>query len=103
MTVKTKKGLVQEFNRLYSNIIELHRRVFSETNYPRRACAVRFLGELQDLLIEEDFVNILSEDQINEIGAMAIDVHKTNLITNREDKQLLSSLIRELKVLKTHF
>ena len=101
MAIKTQKGLVKEFNRLYANITELHTRIFSEKKYPKHACAIRFVSDLQDLIIDPNLNKMLTEQQINEIGSMAIDVHKTHLITNREDKQLLSSLIRELKVLKT--
>lgn len=96
-------GKIREFNRLYNNLQELCNRIFDdENNYPQQACADWFIDSLQELLKDGEYVSLLELDKINFILEMSYNIRKRKDVTT-QNKQNLTILMRELKVIRVNF
>ena len=98
--MKKQYNKAREFNRIYSNLIELCKRVYDDENvYPKNICAKWFVTMLHTLLKDEQLKSMLDEEQIKVIHEASLNVRKTKFIEN-VDKRTLTGLIKELKAIK---
>ncbi|MBQ7798339.1 MAG: hypothetical protein IJ371_04380 [Clostridia bacterium] len=97
-----KKNVTREFNRLYGNLVELHNRVYDDSfEYPRVLCAKWFVDTLATVVGNEDFSNMLTEQQISDIMRMSQDFLKSNFLDKNFKRSLRLSL-KELNNVKTN-
>lgn len=94
---------VREFNRLYGNLNELHRRVFDKENgYPQTLCAKWFVRELMGIINKEDFSQRLNQEQIDLILDKSVSLLRAKILDS-EYKQALVFEVKELRKLKSSF
>lgn len=86
--MKTQKGWKREFNRLYSNLAELCRRVYAEDSYPRRACAKKFVDDLKKLVDNEQMLGLFTESIIIHILEMSKNLLRTDYIDTTYKSEL---------------
>jgi hypothetical protein len=95
-----QKASIKEFNRLYNNLVELHRRVVDVwRKYPIRLCAEWFVDHLTTMLEESSYRQKLEVEEIDNIVEMSINILRTKLLDN-DNKALLISNIKQLRQLK---
>ena len=91
---------VKEFKRLYNNLVELFRRIYADTTkYPKGTCADWFVCDLHNLLIEDRLKAQLTEEHINHILEMSLNLRRTTLISNESKKELTNNM-KELRIIK---
>ena len=94
---------IREFNRLYGNLNELHRRVFDEEKeYPRVLCAKWFVRELMTILNTDDLRQMLTQEQVDNIIENSISLLRARIFDN-EYKQAIVLGIKELRKFKASF
>ena len=86
--MKTQRGIKKEFNRLYGNLSELCRRIFSEEVYPRTACGIMFVEELKNITRDENLSALLTEEIIVHILEMCRNILRTDYIDTANKSQL---------------
>ncbi|MBQ7880510.1 MAG: hypothetical protein IJ358_01535 [Clostridia bacterium] len=76
-----------EFNTLYGNLEELHRRVEDKVvEFPKQSCCRHFVYTLNQLLEKEELIQKLTADQIDNIIRMGMHLVVEERIT--EDDKL---------------
>ena len=94
------KNFTREFNRLYSNLNELFRRIYdAEHEYPSKTCAIWFVDDLNTLMSDAKLISMLTSEQIDNIVEKSIMLRKTNLI-DINIKRELSLMVKQLKEFK---
>lgn len=98
--MKTQQGIKKEFNRLYGNLSELCRRIYSEDKYPREACAVRFVEELKCITQNEKLSALLTEEKIIHILEMCRNILRTDYIdtTNKGQLRICAQKLKAIRV-----
>ncbi len=100
--MKTQEEFSKEFNRLYGNLKELFRRIHDqENNYPKRICANWFVNTLAEIIEKPQLRVFLTHEQVSSIAFMSMNLGKTEFL-NDEDKNVLQSLLKDLKVAETN-
>ena len=95
-----QKNLNREFNRLYGNLDELHRRVFSDDyRYPKELCAEWFVSTLSEIVSVEGLNVRLNDDQVEHVLTLSKQIIRTKYLVNN-DKSVLANLIRTLNATK---
>lgn len=85
----TTKSVRREFNREYKNLIELHRRIFDNTNqYPKNICVDWFMNGMDNLIYEECYSKLLTEEHMVSIINMGRQLRKSEYLNNDSKKDL---------------